>query len=169
MRAVYPGSFNPPTIGHVAIVEAALGSHALSQIDLMISRRALAKDVVDHPSLDHRVDVVRASFSHLPEVDVRTTDLQLIADIAESYDLVIMGADKWAQINDITFYDSSDHRANCLQRLPKLAIASRGDQPVPPDARLIVPDHIAPVSSTAARGGHLPWMTKAAQAAGYWH
>ena len=32
------------------------------------------------------------------------TRKQLIADIAEGYDLVILGADKWAQLHDQSFY-----------------------------------------------------------------
>lgn len=169
MRAVYPGSFNPPTVGHVAIVEAALSAHHLTQLDVVVSRRALAKDVVDHPTLDERVDVIETSFSHLAVVSVLVTELQLIADIAEPYDMVIMGADKWAQINDVGFYDSLEHQAECLQRLPQLAIASRGDQHVPPNARLVVPEPIDEVSSTGARGGNVLWMTPAAQASQYWH
>ena len=169
MRAVYPGSFNPPTIGHLAIVEAALSAHPLTQLDLVVSRRALAKDVIDHPTLEERVDVIKASISHLAVVTVQVTDLQLIADIAESYDMVIMGADKWVQINDLAFYDSPEHQIECLQRLPQLAIASRGDQDVPADARLVVPEPIDEVSSTGARGGNVLWMTSAAQASHYWH
>ena len=36
-RGVYPGSFNPPTVGHVAIVEAAIRLHDLDRIDLVVS------------------------------------------------------------------------------------------------------------------------------------
>ena len=35
------------------------------------------------------------------------TDLQLVSDIAEPYDVVIVGADKWAQLHDPVFYGGS--------------------------------------------------------------
>ena len=33
-----------------------------------------------------------------------TTDEQLIADLAEGYDVCVIGADKWHQLHDLTFY-----------------------------------------------------------------
>ena len=32
------------------------------------------------------------------------TDAQLIVDIARDYDVVVMGADKWAQVRDAAWY-----------------------------------------------------------------
>ena len=34
---------------------------------------------------------------------VLTTEKQLIVDIAQGYDIVIMGADKWHQVNDAAY------------------------------------------------------------------
>ena len=108
-RGVYPGSFNPPTVGHVAIVEAAIRLHDLDRIDLVVSEVALAKPLIEKPSLEERLQVISASFADFPEVNVLQTSLQLIADIARGYDVVVMGADKWAQINDVKFYDNEAH------------------------------------------------------------
>ena len=163
MRGVYPGSFNPPTVGHLAIIEAAIEQHALASLDLVVSRRALVKGIVDRPTLADRVAVLRESVSHFDIVRVVVTDLQLIADIAEGYDVVVMGADKWHQVNDVDFSESPRHRRECLARLPRLSIAARGDDPVPDEARLNLPDHIGEVSSSGARSGTLEWMTPAAR------
>lgn len=162
-RGVYPGSFNPPTIGHLTIVEAAITQHRLDELVVTVSRRALAKETVERPLLDHRIDVMRSSFGHLAGVTVAVTGHQLIADIAEGYDVVVMGADKWTQVNDLSFYDDEAHRQLCLERLPTLAVAARGDDPVPDECRLVVPDHLGTISSSSARSGAIAQMTDAAR------
>lgn len=168
MRGVYPGTFNPPTIGHLAICEAAIAHHELIELDLVVSQRPLAKEVVERPSLDQRIEVIEASVAHLGVVRVVVTELRLIADIAAGYDVVVMGADKWHQMNDPVFYESHTHRDQAIASLPRLAVATRGAAPVPPQHRLVVPDHIDEVSSTAARSGRADWMTAEAVASGHW-
>ena len=168
MRGVYPGTFNPPTIGHLAICEAAIGYHDLSGLDLVVSRRPLAKDTPERPSLEERISVIEASVAHLHVVRVVVTELRLIADIAAGYDVVVMGADKWHQINDPVFYESESHRDEAIDSLPTLAVATRGRDPVPHEHRLVVPAHIDDVSSTAARTGRTDWMTAEAIASGHW-
>ena len=168
MRGVYPGTFDPPTIGHLAICEAVIDHHRLAGLDLVVSRNPLAKNVMEQPSLEERIAVIEASTAHLEIVRVVVTELRLIADIADGYDLVVMGADKWHQVNDPVFYDSEDHRDEAIDRLPTLAVATRGADPVPIEHRLIVPDHIDEVSSTAARSGRSEWMTAQAIASGHW-
>lgn len=151
-RGVYPGSFNPPTIGHLAIMEAAIAQRDLNRLDLVISRIALGKEAVSRPTLDERVAVLRASVSHLEIVHVELTDHQLLADIAQDADVLVMGADKWTQVNDPVFYaDSPAARDDALARLPELAIVPRGADPVPQDHVLDVPEWVGVVSSTAAR------------------
>ncbi len=162
-RGVYPGSFNPPTVAHLAIAEAARAQRRLDVVDFVVSRVALAKEQVERPRLEDRVDVLRRSLAHLPWADVVVTDRQLLADIAAGYDVVIMGADKWEQVNDPAFYGGSHYeRDGALARLPELAIAGR--PPLrPPDAhRLDVGTGVDGVSSTAARRGSAHHMTPVA-------
>ena len=120
MRGVFPGTFNPPTIGHLAICEAAITRHGLTRLDLVVSRDPLAKEVQRRPSLEERIEVIEASTEHLGIVRVVVTELRLIADIAHGYDVVVMGADKWRQVNDPVFYESEQHRAEALGRLRNL-------------------------------------------------
>ncbi|WP_419919708.1 hypothetical protein [Candidatus Poriferisocius sp.] len=47
---VYPGSFNPPTIGHLAIARAAPAQQGLDRVDLAVSRVALGKELVARPA-----------------------------------------------------------------------------------------------------------------------
>jgi nicotinic acid mononucleotide adenylyltransferase len=163
-RGVFPGSFNPPTIAHVAIAEQARRQHHLDRIDLVVSRRALAKERVEHPRFEHRIEVLRRSVAGLDGMAVRVTEHQLLADIAEGYDLVIMGADKWWQIRQIEWYESPSHRDQALATLPPLAVVPRPGYEDPPHVTLDLDRaDFGPVSSSRARDGEPELMTRAAR------
>ena len=100
-RGAYPGSFNPPTTAHLAIAAAAVDHGSLERVDFILSRVALGKERVDRPLLEHRVAVLRDSVASVAWAEVVMTDRQLLADIAEGYDVLIMGADKWVQIHEV--------------------------------------------------------------------
>jgi len=101
MRAVYPGSFNPPTVGHIEIVNSAINRFKVNEIHLVMSEIALGKEKLTGPSVSDRVEILEKSLSSIPEASVLKTSKQLIADIAEGYDVVILGADKWKQLTEL--------------------------------------------------------------------
>ena len=164
---VYPGSFNPPTIGHLAIAQAALHQRGLDRVDFAVSRVALGKELVGHPAFDDRITVLEASVASIDGLEVAVTDHQLLVDIAQGYDVVVMGADKWAQVLDPAFYGDSvevrDRAVNTLLELD-LAIAPRPPFEVPANAELVISADIDLVSSTGVRQGRSEWMTPAARA-----
>lgn len=162
--AVYPGTFDPPTVAHLTIVEAVLATCAPARLDLVLSRRPILKEHVERPRLDHRVEVVAASVAHLDAVSVILTEHRLIADIAAGYDLVVMGADKWHQVNDVAFYDDAGHRDRCLAALPEIVVVGRGDDPLPDHGAQHLHVDMHTVSSTRARRGDRAVMTGAARA-----
>ena len=162
MRAVYPGSFNPPTIGHIAIANSAIQRFDISELHLVISTVALGKEKLTVPSVTDRIEILEKSIQLIPEASALETPKQLIADIAEGYDLVILGADKWAQLHDSTFYKDEQHMSECLSRLPKLAVAPRNGIAVPKEILLTVPEEINSISSSQVRRGKFEWMTKEA-------
>lgn len=124
--AVYPGSFNPPTIAHLAISEAARTHCNVDTVVWAVSRIALAKEEVVRPLFEHRLEVLREVAEGYEWLEVDVTDKQLLADIALGYDLLIMGADKWQQIQDPVFYDNNPQlRDSVLSTLPKVAVAPR--------------------------------------------
>ncbi len=164
---VYPGSFNPPTIGHLAIAEAARDQRGLNRVDLTVSRVALGKESVERPSFDDRIAVLETSVADIDGLEVVVTDHQLLVDIAQGYNVVVMGADKWAQVLDPAFYgDSVEDRDRAVEALLELdlAIAPRPPFPVPAGAALDISSEMIAVSSTGARQGRLEWMTAAARA-----
>lgn len=164
--AAYPGSFDPPTIAHLAIAVFARRAAELDRVDLVVSRSALAKPSADDASFDLRIRVIRASIVHKPWLRVVVTDKRLIADIAEGYDAVILGGDKWAQLQDPSFYgDSTRARDEALARLPQIVGPDRPGFPPLPDGaiRVELPERLRIVSSTAARTDTPRWMTPAAR------
>jgi len=161
---VYPGSFDPPTLAHLEIALAARDAHSLRRVDLAVSAVALGKESVMVPRFEERIQVIRASIEGIDGLGLIITDAQLIADIAEGYQVVVMGADKWAQVNDPQWYgDDAAARDAALARLPRLAVAARSPHVIPDEYRLPVGDDLLPVSSTAAREGRTEWMTEAAR------
>src|SRR5436305_5713574 len=82
-RGAFPGSFNPLTLGHLAVAEIAREQCGLDVVDLVVSRVALAKETVERPRIDDRVSVLQSAAASRPWLGVRVTDAQLIADIAE--------------------------------------------------------------------------------------
>ncbi len=162
---VYPGSFNPLTTAHMAIADAARLAHGLDRIDLAVSTSALAKQEVSHPRFEHRIDVLHRATAEVDWLAVEVTERQLLAEIADGYDLLVVGADKWWQIQDPVWYgDDPAARDRALAALPTVAIAPRDDLETPAAQTLAVGrDLIASISSTAARAGNLELMVPAAR------
>jgi cytidyltransferase-like protein len=147
---VYPGTFDPPTIAHLAIAESARSKCELEVVELVVNREPLGKAEVR--PLATRVAMLEAVASTRPWLRVAVTDRLHIADIASGYDVLILGADKWEQVLDVSFYASEAARDDAVARLPKLAIAPRHDLPVPDGCAMLDVD-LSHVSSTAARAG----------------
>ena len=171
---VYPGSFDPPTIAHLGIAVLAKRAANLDRIDLVVSRQALAKEDADHAPFDLRIQVIEASIAHAPWLQLVVTDKQLIADIAEGYDAVLMGADKYEQILDPKFYADEAARDEAIGRLPQIVGPNRdGSAPLPDSAVVLnLPAKLQDVSSTSARTDRPEWMTpparKTAELHGIW-
>jgi hypothetical protein len=161
----YPGSFNPPTVAHLAIAQAALARAALDRVVLVVSRSALGKEHPEGPRFDDRVAVLESLAETRPWLGVAVTDERLIADVARGYDAVITGADKWAQVLDPAWYGGSTAaRDAALARLPRVLVVPRLGLALEGVEWLDVgPEHLA-VSSSGARAGHLEWMAPEAAA-----
>jgi nicotinic acid mononucleotide adenylyltransferase len=123
MIGCYPGSFNPATVAHVAIAEAAWQQCGLERVDLILSEQTLGKLDVVGPTVEDRAESLRLVLKDRPWIGVAITTSQLLAEIAASYDVLVMGADKWQQITELHWYDSDEHRQRSLGSLPRLAIA----------------------------------------------
>ena len=152
-RGVYPGSFDPLTIAHVAIADAAQKAAALDELDLAISKQTLGKEAGAYASADARIAAIARTARTRPWLRGIVTDASLIVDIARGYDVVVMGADKWTQVNDAAWYPSSDARDAAGAALPRALIVPRPGYPVEGAEVLEIDDGHAAVSSTRARAG----------------
>jgi len=165
---VYPGSFNPPTIAHLAIAEAAVEQCGLDRIELVISRRTLGKAAHDLMDIEDRLAALDALRRGRPWLLSSATDHQLVADVARDYDVVVLGADKWSQVVDPSWYAGSvEARDDAVAQLPHVAVAPRPPHPLPePGPRLTVleiDDGLRHVSSTAVREGRSEWSVAVAR------
>ncbi len=138
-RAAYPGSFDPLTIAHLGIAETARSTHDLERVDLVISEVAIGKEDRACVRLDERVRAVELAGRTRPWLRIVVTDLQLVSDIAESYDVVIVGADKWAQLHDPAYHPSPEAHAEALAKLPTPLVVPRPPHVTPDEHRLDVP------------------------------
>jgi hypothetical protein len=163
-RGAYPGSFNPATVAHLAVAEAARRQCRLDVVHLVLSTTTLGKH--DHPDLapvTERAEALARLTDARPWLQVVVAEQSLLVDLAEGYDVLVLGADKWAQVQDPAWYDGPVGRDAALARLPHLALAPRPPHPLPPsDGPGITvldlhPDHHA-VSATAVRAGRHDWL-----------
>jgi len=157
-RGVYPGSFDPLTVAHVAVADAARDRHGLDEVHLVVSHVALAKEERRQAPVATRLAAIEVAAASRPWLRAAATTDQLLADIAEGFDVLVLGADKWWQLHDVAFYGSDGAMAAALARLPTLAVAPRAGVPAPPGVELLDldPAH-AEVSSTAVRAGRDDW------------
>ena len=159
IRAVFPGSFDPLTVGHLEIVDAAHAQVGVDRVDMVISATPLGKESVAQAPVSERLGAIRAAGASRPWLSGSETQDQLLVDIAQGYDFLIVGGDKAAQLLDPVFYGGSDtDRDLALSRLPQLVVAPRPGGFVPNDAIVLdLPEWVAGVSSTAVRSGRLEW------------
>jgi predicted RNA-binding protein with PIN domain len=148
---VFPGTFDPPTIAHIAIAEAAIKWAQLDRLDFSISLVALGKE--DLGDVERRVAALQQLIGDRDDVGVEVTGAQLIADVAAGYDVVVMGADKWAQVNDPAWYASEADRDAALARLPRVIVAPRRGHEAEGVELLDVDPAYWDVSSSRARAG----------------
>jgi hypothetical protein len=161
---VFPGSFDPATVAHLAIADTALDQFGLDRVDLVISEVALGKEARATTPATERLAALLRLTGQRSGIGARLTSSQLLADIADGYDAVILGADKWAQILDASWYGGSAvARDEAIARLPLILIAPRPPFPLPDPASprigiLRLADEHAAVSSSAVRKGRREWM-----------
>ena len=155
--AAYPGTFDPPTIAHVAVAEAAWRACGVERVVLVLSQDPIGKPsptpISERLALLHELAASRAW------LDVAVSEHRLIADVCVGYDVVVMGADKWAQVLDPSYHPSEEHWRASMARLPRVAVARRGDLPIEGDVMILDVD-LPNVSSTAVRQGRADWRAR---------
>lgn len=170
---MFPGTFDPLTVAHVAVAEAALAALGLDEVHLSLSEVGLGKEHLPADQVADRAAAARSAVEGRPGLDVVVTPARLLADIATGYDAVVLGADKLAQVLDPVWYADDAAFAEALRRLPTLAVAARAGTDLAPmlgpgrqaaDLDVVVldlPAHLAEVSASAVRAGRHDWAAGA--------
>lgn len=156
---MFPGTFDPLTVGHLAVAEAARTELEVDVVELVISDDPIDKSA--SVPVAERISAIERHRPGRPWLRARRTPHRLLADIAEGYDVLVIGADKWHQLHDTTYYGSEAARDEALARLPRLAVAPREGIALPDDPAVHVldtPPDVRPVSSTAVRAGRADWQ-----------
>ena len=164
---VYPGSFDPLTVAHLAIAEAARDLIGLARIDLVVSEVPLGKEAGLQAAPASRLARVEAARATRPWLRGRLTTAQLLVEVAVDYDVLVLGADKWHQLLDPAFYGSIEARDEALARLPATVLVApragiAGPVPFGPVRPVVLslPDWVGEVSSSAVRAGRADWLAQ---------
>ncbi len=137
---VFLGSFNPPTIAHLALLKEAqryARQHSSMELYAAFSKRTVDKERVERPLLLDRVmllqDVLR---HHLPRAGMLLFNRGLYVEQAEAIRtsfprvhriLFLMGYDKIVQILDPRYYEDRERALQDLFTRAELLVAPRGD------------------------------------------
>jgi nicotinate (nicotinamide) nucleotide adenylyltransferase len=153
--AVFPGSFNPPTVAHLALAQAALAF--TSEVVFVVPRNLPHKDF-SGASFEDRIDMLLAALAGEPQFSVAATNGGLFVEIAaecrEAYGEQIQpsflcGTDAAQRIAS---WDYGDPGAFARMREEfDLLVAERGSSFALPHRRLEVPEDYAHVSATEVR------------------
>jgi nicotinamide-nucleotide adenylyltransferase len=156
---VFPGSFNPPTTAHLAMLERAeqfaqRQPATTGEIYLYaaVSKRITDKEKVDRPSLLDRIVLIeRVVRNHLAHAGVMLFNRGLYVEQADAVHTAfpdvkrlyfLIGYDKIVQILDPRYYKDRDSALWELFRLADLLVAPRGqDGPEALDALLAKPEN----------------------------
>jgi nicotinic acid mononucleotide adenylyltransferase len=139
---VFTGSFNPPTIAHLALLKQAQrfmreqGGYQPLRLYAAFSKRTVDKEGVERPLLLDRVLLLQTLLRRrLPHVGILLFNRGLYVEQAEairaSFPRVrriffLMGFDKIEQILDPRYYEDRDAALQALFRQAELFVAPRG-------------------------------------------
>ena len=171
--AFLPSAFNPPTIGHLRLLEEALLVEGVERIAAMLTTRNVAKDVFGARLAD-RVGMLLALQRARPEVAVVASNMARIIDQAEAlarqsagYGVdAIVGFDTLERLFDRKYYDDMERELTPFFERSRVIAANRGQETTervadwvrrnagPFEERIVVREiepEAASVSSTEAR------------------
>ncbi|MDQ2888206.1 MAG: hypothetical protein M3Y39_19230 [Chloroflexota bacterium] len=138
---IFPGSFNPPTTAHIALLkqaqEFAHRQQEALQLYAAFSKHTVDKESVERPLLLDRVMLLeRLLRNRLPQVGIMLFNRGLYVEQAEAVRrsfprvrriLFLIGFDKIVQIFDPRYYQDRDAALGELFKLAEFLVAPRGN------------------------------------------
>ena len=148
--ALLPGSFNPPTVAHLALAEAGLAQGA-DAVLFSLATRTVDKEVVTGAALEDRLLLLELLAARDPRLGVLLANRGLYVDQAAAVRaafptlgevVFLVGHDKLVQIFDPRYYDDRDAALERLFELARFLVAPRADAgPEELDALLARPEN----------------------------
>jgi nicotinic acid mononucleotide adenylyltransferase len=137
---VFPGSFNPPTKAHLALLKQAqrfAREHEPMYLYAATSKHTVDKETVERPLLVDRIHLLEVVLKRrLPHAGIMLFNRGLYVEEAEAIRnsfpkvkriLFLVGFDKIVQILDPRYYENRDAALTELFKLAELLVAPRGD------------------------------------------
>ena len=135
---VFPGSFNPPTTAHLAMLQQAREfgrEHGGMAVYAALSKRTTDKEAVERPLLVDRILLLETVLhDHLPSTGIVLFNRGLYVEQAEAIRArfaevkqlyFLLGFDKIVQIFDPHYYDDRDKALHELFDLAEILVAPR--------------------------------------------
>ncbi len=135
---VFPGSFNPPTNAHIALLQQARTAiHGPVHIYAAISKRTVDKERVERPTWLDRINLLDSVLHrYVQDTGIILFNRGLYVEQAEAlrssfpgtqHIFFLLGFDKVVQIFDPHYYEDRNTSLTALFRLAELLVAPRGD------------------------------------------
>ena len=137
---VFPGSFNPPTNAHIALLQQArvfAHSYEPAYLYAAISKRTVDKETVERPTWLDRIDLLNTVLhTYLHNTGIILFNRGLYVEqgqaLRASFPSIqriffLLGFDKVVQIFDPHYYKDRDMSLVALFNLAELLVAPRGD------------------------------------------
>lgn len=135
--AFLPSAFNPPTLAHLHLLEAALEVDGVSRVAAMLTTRNVAKGVVG-ASLADRVAMLLALHQEQPSIAVLAANAARIIDQAQALSArfdglgvdVIVGFDTLERLFDPRYYNGMERELTGFFDRHRVIAANRGERGV---------------------------------------
>ncbi len=137
---VFPGSFNPPTNAHIALLQQGrlyAQRHGATSLYAAISKRIVDKESVERPTLLDRIDLLDTVLhSYLQDTGIMLFNRGLYVEQAQAvrasfpqveHLFFLLGFDKIVQIFDPHYYKDRDASLVALFNIAELLVAPRGN------------------------------------------
>lgn len=157
---VFPGSFNPPTTAHLAMLKQACQfgrMHGGMRVYAAMSKRTTDKETVERPLLVDRMLLLDTVLhNHAPHTGILLFNRGLYVEQAEAirsqYPEVgqlyfLLGFDKIVQIFDARYYEDRDNALRELFALAEMLVAPRAGAGVAELTALLAQSENAPFAS----------------------
>ncbi len=136
---VLPGSFNPPTGAHIALLKEAytyIRQHRSIHLYAAFTKRTVNKESVERPLLLDRVMLLQQVLRRLPHTGILLLNRGLYVEQAQAIHqtfpavhqlFFLMGYDKIVQVFDPHYYEDRDASLRKLFSLAQLLVVPRGN------------------------------------------